>query len=789
MGLFSSKKKKVSNTSMVRMIEDKDIPDMGKSALFDYLFADRTKSNTAIKIDHSYSDYLAYQSANSIGTKYRTARNWSKNKYAYGVPEGNVVNQDKVDMVAFMQAHLEYALGRRVKMHYALFAPLNALHFTWMALNYYHGYNFRTNMLSNGYYLHDIQINYCTPTIDNLVDPETLLQYGPAATAGVTPFRQADDKRQHTPYVNNPTAQHDYALVTTVRKDATTGEPIYRTIEINFLEYEWSGYEPATGLDDSDTDNYEPEAITPIAPDNEAEHDFIMCKYTLYNTNGTETEMLFTYQYGSNLDSKLENIFNADKLLGNYNPNMYFRLMGTKLNSDAYKDTNEYITSKQLGTRLGLDWSSLTDQLHDSIGSVGEVTQLLLTTAIQVNTEDKLLHRYLYDYFLAVYRQLPTDFAGTEYDSLQKSYVNGYAKIGQTIEIKDKVYSCKLSFASIGYEDKIGKIGEVGEVIYKYESVGVRKSKGLFRNIAAIPCHTFTKQLTENSYRVITIYGLTSTQKVTGGKDTTASYDDENLIVPLDLSLINNFNQKERTLLYSKSLLFIINTVKVIKTKWYQTGVFKAVMFVVAVIVSVFTSGAGMSIYAVLYAVAQSLVVGVVLSMVVKFLVNKLNMNLGGVFAVVAVLAALAGGAAALSKSGSIMGMTSTQFMQAANYSVSISSQSNQLQMIKMGKAHAEFMDVMQEKFDHLNEMQKEMLKTDIMLNPAFLMSESIRGPDIRVGEDMSSFIMRTLSVDAGLATLDTIPNMVELTVRLPKLSETTNKLINDRGDDVWTMI
>lgn len=786
MGLFSGKKKKVVNTSMVRLIEDKDIPDAGKTALFDYLYADQTKTNTAIKIDHSYSDYLALQNANSIGNKYNQARVWAKNNYAYGLPKGNVLNKDKVDLVNVMDEFLEKETTRPVRIGYAIFAPLNALHFTWEILAQMYGYNHETNKLQNGAYLHDIQINYCKPTIDNLIDPDTLMQYGLPATYNTTPFRTKDVKRLHTPYVKNDQAEHDFALITTVAD--VNGKPVYTTFEVDFLMWEWSGYQPTNVLDDSDTENYEPEAITPIVEDTQAEHDYFMVQYTYLDNNNKEVQSHFTYKYGDGVFPDLDRLFNVSKLLGTYNPNMYFRLMGTNLSNDVYKDTNEYKTSKILGNKLGLQWTSISDQLHDSIGSVGDVTQMLLTSALQVNSKDPLIDRYMFDYFYALYNQLPRNFADTNYNSLQSEFVNGFAKIGQTIEIKDKAYSCKLTFSSIGYTDKEGKIGEVGTVTHEFQNKTTIKNKGPFRDMSFIPVHIFRKQMTDTRYRELVIYGLTSTQQVTGGKDTVASGDEENLIVPLDVSIPIGYALKDRMNLYSKSLLFIINTVKVIKTKWYQTGIFKAIMFVVAVIVSIWTGGQGMTVYSVLYAVAQAVVVGAVINIAVKFMVNKLGMNLGGVFAIVAVVLAFIGGAAAISKTGSVMGMTSTQFMQAANYSISISSQSNQLEMIKMGKAHADFMDVMQEKFDKLNELQREMLKIDVLINPAYLMSDSIRGPDIRIGENMSNFIARTLSVDSGLATLDTIPNMVDLTVRLPSTEETLNKIMYNRGEQPWTM-
>ena len=789
MGWLSTKKKTVVTTSVVRMIEDKDIPDVGKVALYDYMFHDKNNRNNTINTDRSLTDFIALGNANSIGTKLRQSRAWAKKNYAYGVPEGNVINANQVDLINVMDEYLSTKLGEDVRIGYSVMAPLNSLHFAWYLLEKNHSYNLDTNIFEGlsiekgvPVYLKDIQINYCSNTIANLGDPETIAQRGTPATFGKTDKRTEDRKRAQTLYVEDKTATHDYALIT--YSYMAVGVEVTGSFKIDYLDYEYSGNPPTEGLDDDSANDIDPDAVAPFIQDTRVEKDFFMVEY--FTKEGLKDKRhYFVYEYKSGGDSELDHVYTTNKKLGTYYPNMYFRLYGSKLSADVYKDTNEYKSSVMYGQKLTLDWKSLNDKVHESVGSLDKVTQIVMSCQMQMNTDDPLIKKYLYEYFYTLYNQLPRQFNKSYYDNINESYVNGFAKVGQSIEIADKAYSNQIAFSSIGYVDVIGSIGDKGTVTLEYKpKVAFKKGAGILsiKNFTSTThIHILRKQITATTYRELTIYSLSSTQRITGGHSASAVGQSEELILPLDEATVSKFSMKDRSLLYSKSLVFIFNTIDVVKTKWYQRGAFKAIMFVVAVIISVYTGGQGMTLYALLYAAGQTLVVGLVLNLAIKFLVEKLDMNIGGLFAVVAIVLIIAGGAAMLSDVGSIMGMNSAQFMQLANYSIQISGASNQLQLGKMVKAQAEYYELLQDKYELLEAAQAD-LKGNPLLNPAYLLSDSIRGPDIRVGESMNSFLVRTLSVDTGLATLDTIPNMVALTVRLPSFEELYSKYANTRA-------
>ena len=782
MGLFSGKKKTVVNTSMSRLIDDSDIPDIGTSAIYDYLFGDIDNRNNTVSLDRSYATSLNNAQANSIAAKLNTARRWADDHYFYDVPQGNMLDPDQVDISNLMDEYLTRTLGKPVRISYALFGPTNALHMAWQNAVNKLQYDPTTNTTTffsattnQPVYLNDIQVRYCKYTTDDLIDPETVYQYGLPATYGKTYSRKQDFTRKQTVFITDESLPYDQ--VNYSFSFMVNGKEVINDFSMNLLDFEWSGAPPTEVLDDNDTNNIEPEAVAPIVDDHRKERDYIMVQYFYMNEDNTESIGYFTYEYNSGGIPELDNLFTVRNQLGRYYPNIYFRLDGRNLAADTEADTPEYKSSKALCRKLSLDYAGISDEIHKAVGSVGDVTQILISTQIQVNADDDLIREYLFEYFYSLYNQLPNKFADTAYTSLNTEYVNGYAKVGLTSQIADKVYDSRITFNTIGYVDEQKVIGDVGKVVSSYTLQVASNRRGASINIrSTVPVHTFTKQITATSCRTITVYGLASTQVVSGGYTTTASGQDENLVIPLDDAIARNFNFRDRTKIYSKSLIVIINTLKVIKTKWYQTGIFKAIMFVVAVVVSVYTGGQGMTLYAVLYAAAQTLVIGAVLNLVIKFMVNKLNIQVGALFAVVAVVLIVVGAAAYLSETGKVMGLTSSQIMQLANNSIKISSMGNQLEIKNMVKAMNNYGLAMQDKMDELQELQQQ-LETDTYLNPYYLMSDSIRTPDIRVGESMNDFITRTLSTNIGTGTTAMIANMVDLTVRLPTFQESIYKI------------
>lgn len=784
MGLFSSKKKTYVNTSISRMIEDESIPNMGKSAAMEYVLQNQAIST---RVDRkSIVECFNDQVTSSLPVKMRSARNYAKTgNYVYGLPESDILKKEGVDITTEVQEYLQASLGHPVAIKYAIFGPVNNLHFLRKMLIEQYGYNQVTNELTtlsdatSKAYLQDAQIIYCSNTIADLNDPESIYQYGLAATSGKTDFRIESLKRIHTPWAEEVTAPNDYALVYVSKKNAA-GTEVVTTFTLNFLAYEHSGNPPTEGLDSSNTGDLDPnrDQVGNVVDIFESK-DYFQAYYE-HEVAGVLKRDYFTYEYGTGGIPELDSIFTSQVQLGQYLPNIYARLDGKKLNKDEFKDTDAYKSSRKICRRLEMDYSNWVEEIHKQIGSLQYVKQILMTSAIQVNKDyDQLTLEYIYEYFMEMYNKMPNTFAKSDYKDLKAEYILGGAKVGQTILIQDEVYKQTLSFNSIGYEDIEGSIGPIGTIAKAHAFKVVASSEfSLFPTYSKIGIHYFRKQITSTTYREIRVYGLAATQYVEGGYTTVANNNDENLIIPFDIALLDKFDLQERNRLYCKSLLVMLHTVQVVKQKWYQTGVFKVIMFIIAVIISIYTNGAGLALYAIIYAVVQTVLISIVISALAKLLV-RVGVNVAVVFAVLAVIAIIYGGYVALSETAGIAGITAPQLLQVANIAFQVSNAGQTIQLQNMQKAYTEYADLLK---DQITELQKTAMDLGINLNGKLeLLARPPSTIDIRLGEMAADFIDRTKAgVDLSKVVLSLPENYVDISVTLPTFQDFTRNLQNE---------
>lgn len=785
MGLFSSKKKTHVYTSVIRMIEDADIVPSNKLAILEYSMSEDSSSASLDAL--GLPDYLIKATNNNLVARAKASRKYSlRDDYAYGPPKTSLITQTGVDLKGAIEDYLSDTYNNSVVVHDYRFGPINNYYLLKFLLSRQLNWNPVTNEVikyseSTGFncYLESAVIKYSKHTTEALIDPDTLEQQGTSMEAGYTPFRAANPKAPQVPWEDDYSGDTDIAEVSVVYKDASGDKKTIKEI-ISFSDFESSSAPIEEGLDDDSALDINPDAVAPIQPEMYDDKDFIHAVFEMTKDGVTYIDTLL-YEYGSGV-SRLDNIFTVDSEFGSHLPRMYARMGGRKANDDSLKDTPKYKSMVGLGRRTGLNWSNWVDEIHDSVGSLQDVTQIFMTYSLPVNTKDDLIREYMYEYFYDMYKRIPNKYANTIFKDLKNDFLNYGSKEGQAIVISDKEYRQSISFSALGYMDVKGNIGEVGSVDSGFAKVDVRAVGGLSRLFRSrTNYHWFRKQLSANTYREIRIYNLACNERVTGGHSTTASGESENLLIPLDISINNEFSPREREELYTKSMYIVFNTVKVVKKKWYQTGVFKAIMFVVAVAFSVFTGGQSLTLYAVLLAVVQTIVIGLVIQIAAKILVNYLGIDVGVVAAIVAVVAMIYGGYLAATKTTGVAGITATQVIQAGSQAFNMSSQGFALQAQNAVK---EFNSVMA----GLNKEQEELVKLSKELglgqHGPLLMFEPPISIGVRIGESPDSYYTRSIHThNIGSTIYSLIENSVDIGVTLPSTQMILNNIQENLND------
>ena len=771
MGLFSSKKKTYVNMSVTRMLDDGDITPIGKAAIIDYVLSENKRVDA---LADSYVDTLNKHNQESIGNKVLSLNAWAKKKYHYGALVSSTYSEGDINLPEELKAYLSTVEGEAVTVDYAKFGPLNNQHFAYKQLIDHFGFDIRSNevvneSVRNGFttYLEDMVIYYCSKTIEDVINPDYLNPLGYASKSGKTATRAVNRKVAHTPWEEDINASEDYAIAKLVYRNGS--QDVTYTIRLDFMAYEISGEQnlPEAGVETTEDD---PDITQEMSS---GEPDYFMVRYKLADGE----EKLFTYLFGSETVNALESLFRKDVDLGIHIPNVYLRLNGR----DLYEAEDEAAkSSKVYCNKLGFNYATVSKQIMDQITNKQDIKDMFISFRLSPNdTKDPIVSEYFYYFFEEMYKTKGSKRISSDERGITRKYIDGQAIGAMSYSVADKASVVNCNFNALGYEDVFGSIGAVGT--FNSGTVKVlrtAKRAVVFGNFFQLR-HIFRKQITETTYREYYVDGLTINQRVSSGHWTSASKQDENLCLPVDMELIAKRMRKHRHWLISKSFLLVITTVKVVKQKWYQTGIFKVIMFIVAVVVSFFTGGQGLVWYlALLKAIAVAVVTQIAV-MAISAILTALGIDASIVAAIVAVIALVAGSYAVLSDT-TVAGLNATQLMSVTNVSFAVSHNHIALNTKRAIQAFEEFKDLMESEMDSIEEQRKLLgLEDGGKVDVYTLLARQTREPDIRLGETPVNFYERTLMVNAGLATTALLNNYVLISLQLPSFESFMAKRSN----------
>lgn len=745
MGLFSSKTKTYVGVQFTRMMEDSEIVGVHQAALLDYTLGSNKRVDA---LATTFNDVYQQHLNGCIGSKMLERIAWARKKYAYGVPEGKQYKEDAINLPAIFKDYM-LAQGRIVNIDYIKFGPINNQHAVYQKLMDLMDYDPTTNIVhgaGNGFttYLHDFKIHYCTATITNTINPSYLNPMGYPATHGQTAARSRNELREHTAWVEDSEAENDFAEVTLTYRNAAQ-QDVYYKIQLDFLDYEYSN----AFMDEEGHETPE-DAVLDQA--------YYMVRYREDNKL-----KYFTYAYGSGLIAYLDNAIASDVDPGKYMPQIYLTLERSKMNAD--KSTEGYKTSKTYCNFFNLNYDTLIDDTWDEIAAKSrDVKSIFITNRLPVNTQDPATKKYVYHFFNEMFKNAGSVPVRSDYLEERKDQIATQQVSGMSLVVADKLHHYTVSYTGISSIAKKGKVADIGEV-----------TSNIFKSGFAY-IHKIQMQLSETTYREIEVRGLKVNQKVAGNKGDTFAGSDGELMLPVDVEIIRKLMPTYKHELMCKSLYIVVTTLKKVKQKWYQTGIFKVLTFIVAVVISYFTGGAGMVWYMALAKAVLVTVVSTVAVQMISRLLVAIGLDAGLVLAVVAVIA-IAVGVYAHVKETTVAGLNAKDFMALANHSFAISNNSFQLQLQAKFKAFLDFQDMHTERMEELEKLRKELgLEDTIQLDIFTLLSDNITRPDIRLGESPISFLERTTTVDAGKLPVAVVNNFVFLTTTLPTFESLMQK-------------
>lgn len=495
----------------------------------------------------------------------------------------------------------------------------------------------------------------------------------------------------------------------------------------------------------------------------------------------------FSYAYLSGGIPALDGAANYSNDVGKYFPRFYLRQHAKDLitlpeSSQGKKDT------EKLFKKLGLKLKDITETVNKGIGDVtDEIKFSFLQMCVSINNDkdNNATGEYIYNYFNRLYAKgvviepvVPTKPVEGEEVKKKEFVGEGDGRRGVSQRIADKVYTQQIEYHSSWKKlntgvakNNAGEDLKVGEycVMFRPSRLGIEiKPDGGFI-LKRIPnIHTLIYQLSATQHVQIQVVEI-NLRHMFYGQTVTSNGGDEHLTIPLDYDIVYSLKTSEKEEMMNKSLQLTVTTLKVVKKKWYQTGIFKFVMAVVSIAINVIVPGSGLTLMALLQAVAVTVVTGLIVNAAISLLV-KLAVALGfspegllGLIAVLVVAAAFVTGGSTLNQTL----LTAKNMMKVVNTSFDIYQKHIQANIAQIKKNMDTFNKYASDQWKKLKETQK-LLDTGVIPMDLELLTRPIENNQIYFGESAEDFYTRTTTVDVAAITSDVMGFFLNVTSGLP---------------------
>lgn len=757
MGFFSKSVTQVG-TSVSRVITDAMLPNAVKSGVAKSIIDD----DPVQMVEYAMDDLVR-----SIGMRAERMYEYGRKDYIYGLPSAKIVTSK--DAKTQVKNVIEASVGGPVTLDYYHFGSLNNLHVGWLTICQSLGYVQSSNELtvlttSKGglkVYLKDMQVCVTNSTAAELGNG-SLESWGFPANSGYTPAQKdigaAGTLKEPTKFMLDPTSATDYVKLTYVWED--TVNVVIGTTTV----YNSNGVPAVQNI--TEAQKVLKEATYKIAVTGyDLDADWHQAKYTSNGVTG-----YWLYRNGAGTYPVIDAVYiKGHDPLGSFFPFTYFRYNKTSMAVNP--SSVEFKSSKKLIDYIGMDFASVTESIHQS-PDIKNVENVMMVMAVPAKTTNPMEQRYLFDFFSRLHDTDPNvNKPITVEGEATANALNMGTEAGNII-IEDKRFKMALGFANVIKRSVSGNIGKVGTYSSNFayvnrEEVGVDMDGGILKFIVGVPCYTYSCQITEVLYEEVLVFDLRLTYQVYQQYSATGDKDSAILLVPIDHAITENYSIPDRELLYTRSLHYVFNSRVVTDLKWYQTGIFGAIILIIAIVITIIDWGSdggtvigaalGLTgVSALVAAIVVNIIVGQILAVAFKMFVKVFGQK----FAILAVIvAAIYGGYQAI-ETGSIVGAPwATEMLQVVNGLYNAVMQDKYNDLLEEGKAFNALVD---EKTKRLDEANK-LLEHNNYLTTMFV-----------YGETPHDFYQRTVhSGNIGALSLDAISSYVDIALTLPKLNET----------------
>lgn len=744
MGMFGGGTKIIVDTQVTRVMQDKETPDSRKSGLI-----------KAVIEDGDVGSYVLDEYVNSIAVKASRMYEYAKKGYTFGVPSaGYVVRAQAKEAI---RIHLTGIEGKNPVFEYASFGPVNLTHMAWQKLVNDYAYDPQTNIIGmfspTGKKAYLVNITMVIPQdLKDDYKPIQLEQLGKAPYAHYKPWTLTSyavpASVPHSPVMEDPNIAKAYVKVTYGYETKVDGKIVVEEYVVN--------------LD--------------VTEDDGEKKDYYIASYTIDGIR-----KYWAYEEGSGntfLDTYMDDGYKEN---GTYFPMTHFVANGHNYAQD--QGAHAARTAQRQLNKLGLNFRDIAEQINTSPAR-DAFEQVQMVFAINPNTTNEYDKMYLFEYFNDMFLR------NTEGITTGSNELGVFTPSGTGgVVIQDKAFKMTLSTGQISKAVITGNIGPVG----KYSggtgnSVSTTNRQTTFGSIFKHSYNTtyyfFRKQIGVDVYEEVRVDGLTMTYWIQGGNTTSGTNGSSLVLVPVDKSITDRFRTPDREQILCRSLHFLFTTLQRVETLGWFEQIFSYVLIVIAIVITIYTQGAGFKALGVALAAGGVVALQTIFVMVLKYIAVQVAVKLfvktvGAEFAFFVAVIAVAYGLSNMSSAApgaatgaTVAPATGVATAGSASWANNLVTVGNSL-MSEVGKYYQSAIEQIVEDFSNLQAGFEDQMEELEKLSEALLGTNNFLSPMIFFGETPSNYYTRTVhSGNIGLQTIESVNRFVEYALKLPDLNQ-----------------
>lgn len=461
---------------------------------------------------------------------------------------------------------------------------------------------------------------------------------------------------------------------------------------------------------------------------------------------------------------------------GQYLSRIYFKKEGRDISDTVFPDW--YKASKKAAAKLGIKYDGFYANVKENLENYNAIRASYINFAINVNGTSLTEHKYIFE-FMQRWFEVSTDIIDNFMD-------------GAVHRVRPTVLTWKDNYAEGNLEAELITIQLKQGNIEKSYSKGNDTSLNYdtyydnseFMQTSNIKGKVFYKKIDNTQYLELVVYELQRNERITS--NIWSNGDGKcDLVIPLDFVIINNFFKsfKEKEEIIYRGMYLEFTTYVKVKQKWYQTGIFKAIVFIASVVIGVYTGGAGFTLAAVAEAAATTLVTMYVTEFIMKAIVKAFNPELARKLGTVLAIAAIAYGGYGAVNSGVSLVRAATIFVTRITNLMKISGMFLQASNIRLAQDLQKEEKDYRAKMKSLEEMKQEILGNEVksMLSYLDQVDRTYIASNVILGETIDEYIARYLDYRKWETPINYTHDYADYIKQLPTFDETVRQRLNEQ--------